>query len=296
MHLIVAELLEQRFEDLDRSGSNRESTIVDSSDIRGCVYHASLLLANHLRSEVGDRDSNSALASQPNGTLPLNCGRSVAATDSHALPNESDRFPSSHKRRRISSPGDRGHIYSSHEGDLPDQGIINAAISKYFATVHHWIPMLHERRFRARLDDPEDTPNLTILLHAIIAITLNHVHSSELGLDADAIKAQTRISADIVLLHALETISMENCQALIMLCFERMGSGEWFKAFSILGSLVRTVDYLGLTVEDEHREPPLLPPLAMLKESTSHAEKEERKRVFWNTFLLDRLCSIACGW
>ena len=52
-----------------------------------------------------------------------------------------------------------------------------------------------------------------------------------------------------------------------------------------------------MTVEqDETRAKPLLPPMILLGKSTTNAETEERKRVFWNTFLLDRLCSITCGW
>lgn len=84
-------------------------------------------------------------------------------------------------------------------------------------------------------------------------------------------------------------MSVENAQALIILAFERMGSGEWSKAWSIIGSLTRTVDYLQMTTEpDESRARPLLSPLTLLPKPKTHAEKEERKRVFWNTFLLDR--------
>lgn len=94
-----------------------------------------------------------------------------------------------------------------------------------------------------------------------------------------------------------------------------MGSGEWSKAWSIIGTLTRTVDYLQMTTEpDESRARPLLAPLTLLPRPKTHAEKEERKRVFWNTFLLDRyirylcllrwyeilildrLCSLVCGW
>ena len=73
--------------------------------------------------------------------------------------------------------------------------------------------------------------------------------------------------------------------------------GKWHNAWSLLGALTRMVDYLQMTIEPgECRFKPLLPPLTLLDEPKTHAEAEERKRVFWTAFLLDRLCSVACGW
>ena len=140
--------------------------------------------------------------------------------------------------------------------------------------------MLHERRFRARIDDNQDSKNLKILFHAIIATTLKHVNPHDVGFNSTDIDDQIRVSTEWVVLHALDTLSVENGQALIMLCFERMGSGDWPKVWSLLGSLTRTVDYLQMTVEPgEDRPKPLLPPFILLRKPTSNAETEERKRV-----------------
>jgi hypothetical protein len=49
------------------------------------------------------------------------------------------------------------------------------------------------------------------------------------------------------------------------------------------------VEYLQLTVESEERERKLLlRPLILLQKSANWAEEEERRRLFWNIFLLDR--------
>ena len=72
---------------------------------------------------------------------------------------------------------------------------------------------------------------------------------------------------------------------------------DWAKAWSLAGSLTRTVDYLQLTNEPgPQQNQPLLAPVTPLAEPKGNAEAEERKRIFWNTFLLDRLCSVTCGW
>jgi hypothetical protein len=157
--------------------------------------------------------------------------------------------------------------------------------------------MLHERRFRARLEDKGDSHKVIVLLHAIVAITLKHINAEEIQFESQDVEEQIKVSTDFVILHITENVSVESCQALIMLCFERMGSGDWQRAWALLGSLTRSVDYLQMTIEPENRRvQPLLPPLIVLGEPQSHAEAEERKRVFWNAFLLDRLCSVTCGW
>lgn len=69
----------------------------------------------------------------------------------------------------------------------------------------------------------------------------------------------------------------------------QMGEGDIASAAPIIGSLTRTVEYLQLTIEaDEKPKPTLLQPITLLEESCSWAEAEERRRVFWNVFILDR--------
>ena len=68
-----------------------------------------------------------------------------------------------------------------------------------------------------------------------------------------------------------------------------MGDGEISKAWPVIGSLTRTVEYLRLTVElDEVQQQSLLRPLTLLEKPKQWTEVEMRRRVFWNVFLLDR--------
>jgi hypothetical protein len=85
--------------------------------------------------------------------------------------------------------------------------------------------MVHESRFRARLEHDEEARKLIILLHAMVAVTLRHIDYNAEGLDTDDVSEQVQKSIDVVTLNTLDSISAENAQALIMLCFERMGSG-----------------------------------------------------------------------
>ena len=301
--LTLAELLEQRLETLDNDKSSGRSTGVDPADVQGCVYHASLLLTNHLRENAGvpNAASNDARPGQNNvgsSTIRNDCRKSSMGGDNNhdASAKLSLSIPPN-KRRRVESPEQETGVRRFRERQLPSNVVLDRVIAQFFSTTHHWIPVLHERRFRARLEDQEESKSLTVLLHALVAITLKHVDADEVGLRRSEVEEQIQTSADYVTLYTMEDLSLECGQALVMLCFKRLGSGEWHKVWPILGALTRVVDYLQLTIEpDDRRSKPLLPPLIVLEVPKSYAEAEERKRVFWNAFLLDRLCSVTCGW
>ena len=300
--LMESEFLEQKLSNIDETGGARSTSAIDPADVQGCLYHASLLLTNHLREQACIDSAHASDQSNPQTTsgpaaLSSNCHRPLAHVGINAVsPNSSNHAPSN-KRRRIASPNAKHDRHRIRDGQLPSRLILDNVINKYFATVHHWIPTIHERRFRARLDDPIDSQNLIILLHALIAVALKHVDAATVGLRPQEVEEQIALSTDFVALRATESISIENAQALVLLCWERMGSADWPKAWPVLGALTRSVDYLQLTIEpSEHRSKPLLAPLVLLAEPQSHAEAEERKRVFWTAFMLDRLCSLTCGW
>ena len=65
--------------------------------------------------------------------------------------------------------------------------------------------------------------------------------------------------------------------------------------------MARTVEQLGLSVEERDDEQSdagthsLIHRIAFLKPAQSWVETEERRRVFWTVFLMDRFCSVATG-
>ena len=74
----------------------------------------------------------------------------------------------------------------------------------------------------------------------------------------------------------------------------QIGSGQIPKAWPIIGSLTRTVEYLQLTVEpDEAQQYSLLTPLSLLERPLDWIESENRRRIFWNVFLLDRYFELG---
>lgn len=77
----------------------------------------------------------------------------------------------------------------------------------------------------------------------------------------------------------------------------QIGSGNGQKAWSIIGSLTRTVEYMQLTTEQDGSETQsLCRPHQSISTAKNWTELEERRRVFWNVLSLDRFCSVSMGW
>lgn len=216
------DLLEQRLEDFKASSnaqeSARSSTGANPADLQGCLYHASLLIANHLKEATESETTNGGhypRSSTLCSNQPVNCLRPAVtgASESSELTYDGN-FP--RKKRRLNSYGAYKPSYDAPApaDALPGQKIIDAVITKYFETIHHWLPMVHERRLRARLEDEEESKNLHILIHSMIAATLRHINHGEVEMDSEDVETQVRLSTDVVMLHALNGKSHSEFTAL----------------------------------------------------------------------------------
>ncbi|PKK51385.1 hypothetical protein CI102_3871 [Trichoderma harzianum] len=202
---------------------------------------------------------------------------------------------SDHHRRKRQRIGDEQDRYCDTIDDswitpLPQYPLLEAVVEAHFQTVHHWIPILHETRFRAKFKDPAQRQKLTVLLHALLSAGIKYVDCTAFGMSIQDVTRQIRISRSTVMENAMESLSIENTQALVIIAFDYMGSGHVQKAWPIIASLTRVVDYLQLTVEPDEDSPkqPLLRSLTVLEKPLDWTDSEARRRLFWSIFLLDR--------
>ncbi|CAL5866970.1 uncharacterized protein PFLUO_LOCUS1182 [Penicillium psychrofluorescens] len=201
------------------------------------------------------------------------------------------------RKRRCPEP-DRREC-STSAAQLPPDKLVNVILDAYFSVVHPFIPIIHEMLFRSRLRDPTERPKLIVVVHAMMVCALRYVANERLSREwleqyPDALKR----SREFVVLSGMDGLSVENLQALIIVAFVHIGDGDASKAWPIIGTLSRAVVYLGLHCEPEEDQPgePYLKPLRCLTSARVWTEAEERRRVFWNVFLLDRFCSTVTGW
>ncbi|XXG96837.1 hypothetical protein Hte_003128 [Hypoxylon texense] len=194
----------------------------------------------------------------------------------------------------------RPDVIEYDEPDLPPKDLVDALVEIYFAKIHPWIPMLHVRVFRQRMANDRERTRLTTIFHAIVSLCSRFSDDVRLG-SAEKKARDSKKSKEIVLLRSMESFSVENLQALIICAFDTIGTGRGPSSWSIVGGMTRTVEQLQLSVEEDDQPTTtsgkaMIKRIAFLSPARSWSEREERRRVFWNVFLMDRFCSIATGW
>ncbi|RSM03288.1 hypothetical protein CDV31_010564 [Fusarium ambrosium] len=189
----------------------------------------------------------------------------------------------SHKRRRISSDVRHQPLHGHNVRSLPDDSVLEQVISTYFAYIHPWIPMIHEARFHRRIRDDVGKGSLHLVLQVMVLTASRYVSSKAVADMAMAFTKDQEDLRDWVVAKATKSMSI--------------GNGEASQAWSLVGALTRIVEYLQLTIEDDEVDrPSFSQPYASLAPPQGWTEAEERRRVFWCVFNLDRFCSVTTGW
>ena len=137
------------------------------------------------------------------------CGRSLA---------EQPCASRKRKRQDSSAPTPAWDQLDDSSSLLPNEEALERIIDTYFSTVHHWIPFIHQKRFRQRLRDPSSAPNLTVLLHGMTVAAIRQVAPEHVA--QDTIEQHIKSSRNVVLLNAMNGLSIENMQALALVAFE----------------------------------------------------------------------------
>ncbi|KAB5576333.1 hypothetical protein GE09DRAFT_620751 [Coniochaeta sp. 2T2.1] len=228
-----------------------------------------------------------------------NNGESTPAAEDTSPEDATSNNGSPRKRRRIE---EASHWADDADGPwmppLPSLPVLEAIVEAHFRTLHHWMPILHETRFRAKLRDSRERTRIAVVFHALVSTSIKYIDLVSFEMTLEDVQRQIRISRRAVMLNAMDSLSIENTQALAFLAFDFMFSGQIARAWPIIGSLTRTVNYLQLTVEpdDGSKKQQLLRSLTILDRPEDWTESEGRRRLFWVIFLLDRICSFTSGW
>ncbi|KAH7002435.1 fungal-specific transcription factor domain-containing protein [Ilyonectria destructans] len=202
------------------------------------------------------------------------------------------------KRRRLND--DRAYeqrILANGIPHLADERELDEVLKSYFNHVHPWIPIIHEGRFRRRLDDDVERDKLHLVLQSMILVASRYIADEDISNSLLRSAEESENYRDWVVSKAMKHLSVENLQALLIIAFNDIGNGQASQAWPLVGSLTRMAEYLQLTVEhDEAERPSFSQPYKSLSAAKDWTEAEERRRVFWNVFSLDRFCSVSMGW
>jgi Fungal specific transcription factor domain/Fungal Zn(2)-Cys(6) binuclear cluster domain len=181
---------------------------------------------------------------------------------------------------------------------LPPYDLLYALVDLYFKQVNVWLPLLDRKSTLERLfgaSPLEDADR--VLLHALVAVSLRF--SKDPRLIPESRQHYHDTSKQRVQLFGLDNSSVRSLQALVILALDVTGTTNGPPGWNLLALISRSVVQLGLAVETTSTlAAPLYPSIATLRaaalpEAKTWIEDEERRRLFWSVYLLDRYATIA---
>jgi len=204
----------------------------------------------------------------------------IASTQRHILQQPADEDVVYRKRPRTdvpdttrvtSTPMREAHTHS-HEEIV---SLWDDVIESHFRFVHPWISTLHDPSIRKALHAAPRNEPLPLIFQAMVVSSLRFVRRGGMVSSATSHVEHTSRARHEILASVTEHVSIESLQALLLLIYTELADDNAFRASSLLGMAARCVEQLQLAVET--------------------LEEEERKRVFWNYLMLDRLCMALLG-
>ncbi|KAJ6030990.1 fungal-specific transcription factor domain-containing protein [Penicillium herquei] len=298
-------------EKLGRRVDVLEDLIQDANDQNGGHSNdTSILLPiagalTALTAEIGNLASRIGLLENPKGSL-RSSSRELSPSQGHFPNPEPSRLEPSRKRRRSDNDGTRPHaMRDRRQRDVVKQfksghlssDLIDEVVRLYFARVYWWIPILHLGRFKNEIRHWPHDDKTKVIIQAIAVASLRFLDRERFNFSVTEIEEIVSSLRDSVLLTAMNSLSLENIQALSIVAFMDIGDGNTVRWWSIIGSINRAIGYMQLNMEDEDIERgsafmklPVAPHLPQ-----DWTEAEGKRRIFWNAFILDRLCSITMG-
>lgn len=184
------------------------------------------------------------------------------------------------------------------QSQLLPHDLLYSLVSMYFEHINAWFPILHrESTFKALFGSPVLFTGECILLHAIVATTMRFCNNP--GVTLEARKQIHDSSKERVLLYVLDNSSVRALQAMVILALDLTGSVNGPPAWNLLALITRNTVHLGLAAEStSSMSRPTCPSIytlraTVLSEPETWIEDEERRRLFWGAYILDRYATIS---
>ncbi|OJJ67674.1 hypothetical protein ASPBRDRAFT_47715 [Aspergillus brasiliensis CBS 101740] len=230
-------------------------------------------------SSVSEPDSLSATTGGP--------GTSSLATESITPDREPTRFPSAmfldidcYKWSNMQFPRPAVSIPMDILSILNQPNFILETTSHYFDTVHTWMPIISKKRLDLGISLKDGGPHIALLFLAMKLNTLPALPGSEIC-DAVYSSAKRFLST----LEASGAVSFIYLQAMTLIAVYEYSHSIYPAAWMTVGACARLAELLGIS--------PGKDTMKLLKPATTWTELEERRRVWWAIYILDRSISLG---
>ncbi|KAH8682267.1 fungal-specific transcription factor domain-containing protein [Xylariales sp. PMI_506] len=154
-------------------------------------------------------------------------------------------------------------------------------LSDFFGDIYPWFPIISKKRVTLGYQWWIAGGDVALLLLAMKLIT----SQPQKGYTAAENYLYTAAKRQATHLEGLGTTSLEFLQALVLLALYEYGQGVYPAAYMTTGQCIRYSEYLELSSPSDSN--------AVLGPLLSWVELEERRRVWWAVYILDKLVSLG---
>lgn len=174
---------------------------------------------------------------------------------------------------------------------LPPGPILHELVDLFFEHISPWVPLFHKPTFKATML----SPNRQVLLHGVVVLAFRFWPRAEPPLESR--ESHVKTSRERLLLETIDTTSLTSTQAVAMLAVDALAQGPGPRSWNTMAMLVTSAQQLRLARGDCSREAAKQSPLVDNSGpepdvAPSAVEAEERRRLFWTVYSLDRFSSI----
>lgn len=175
---------------------------------------------------------------------------------------------------------------------LPSDSILKELAELFFQFVYPWAPMFHKPTFFANMFNP----SRLVLLHGLVVVAFRFWPRSQPSLEER--EAYVRASRERLLLEAVDSCSLQTAQALTLLAIDAVGQCPGPRTWNVMAMLIRMSQQLGLGKAASQADTKL----SLVHNDDlcndmdlSAIDQEERRRLFWTIYSLDRFSSVPYG-
>ncbi|KAL6812035.1 fungal-specific transcription factor domain-containing protein [Trichoderma sp. SZMC 28015] len=186
------------------------------------------------------------------------------------------------------------HALNPVASGLPPQEIMDELVELFFDLVYPWAPLFFKPSFTANMY----TSERQILLHGIAIVAFRFWRKPDPPLETR--EAYVKASRDFILLKTIDTCTLISTQALTLLAIDTIGQGQGPRTWNVMSMLVTAAKHLGLSKNPSSSTIETNTPLVRNEDpddglDSSIIEMEERRRLFWVIYSIDRLSSVSHG-
>ncbi|OWP04172.1 C6 transcription factor [Marssonina coronariae] len=226
---------------------------------------------------------------------------STSASPSPSIEHELRAFTPVTPPTSSSSPGTTvGWPSETVEPALPPPQQLYVLVDLYFKHINTWIPMLDRVTTFNILSQPRTPVEADrILLHAIVMISLRF--STDPSHTEEARLSYRHASKRRVQFYALDCSDIRTLQALVLLAVDMLGCSHRPETSNMLAWITQSILNFRLGLETDHSahpsrsSPSSLARAFMLPPPRSWTENEERRRLFWVVYSMDRYATLGTG-